>query len=87
MEQDSRRSASPSQRSVPWNYLAAFYGEGEVTEARWVGDDLEVTTELGTDVWPEGDLQAVLEAMTRIATAVRADPLAARYEPDEMGGT
>jgi hypothetical protein len=58
-------------RPIPWSFLTAFYGEGVIREARWVGEDLEVETERGRDLWPEGDVEAVYDAMTRIATEFR----------------
>lgn len=54
-------------RPIPWRTLSAFYGEGVILGARWAGTDLEVDTEHGTDVWPDGDVEAVHDAMTRIA--------------------
>ena len=59
-------------RPIPWTLLAAFYGEGVIVGARWAGEDLEVETELGVDIWPEGEVEAVHEAMTRIVTEFRA---------------
>ena len=54
--------------------MSAFCGEGVIQDARWVGNDLEVETEHGTDLWPDGDVEAVHEAMTRIATEFRNQP-------------
>ena len=45
------------------------------TKMKLVGDKrtkarrIKVETEHGTDLWPDGDVEAVHEAMTRIATA------------------
>lgn len=61
----------PDTRPIPWNTLTAFYGEGVILGARWAGPDLEVETEHGVDLWPDGEVDAVHEAMTRIATDFR----------------
>jgi len=66
-----QRGKQNEQRSIPWSVLIAFYGEGTISEARWVGRDLEVETDHGVDLWPGGDVEAVMDAMTRIATEFR----------------
>lgn len=58
-------------RPIPWSVLSSFYGEGAILSARWAGRDLEVETEYGVDLWPDGDVEAVHEAMTRLASEFR----------------
>lgn len=62
---------NPIPAPVPWRLLSAFYGEGVITGARWVGEDLEVETDHGVDLWPGGDVEAVHDAMTRIVADFR----------------